>query len=187
MTHKYCDTFALNTLAAGALQAYNFSCNSLFKPDQTNAGHQPMYFDQMAALYDHYTVIGSQIRIRVTKSDTSTTIPITIGCFVNDDSTVTGTITSLMENSNASFFKQISGNGHPYAVLQQKWSAIKTFGGSILGNDNLQGTTSASPAEQSVYTFFMDSSPLATSTSAVLDVEIRYIAVWDELKELASS
>ena len=35
--------------------------NSLFDPDQTGTGHQPYYFDQFAALYNRYTVLGSKL------------------------------------------------------------------------------------------------------------------------------
>lgn len=37
--------------------------NSLFDPDLTGTGGQPYFFDQWAALYDRYRVIGSSIKV----------------------------------------------------------------------------------------------------------------------------
>lgn len=38
-----------------------FRSNSLFDPDITLTGHQPRFFDQFAAMYDKYRVLGSKI------------------------------------------------------------------------------------------------------------------------------
>lgn len=51
----YADMYQLNTGATTAAgQAFRIS--SLFDPDLTGIGHQPRYFDQLAALYDRYRV-----------------------------------------------------------------------------------------------------------------------------------
>ncbi len=40
-----------------------FRMNSLFDPDLTGGGHQPMGFDQWAGLYQSYTVLGAMVSI----------------------------------------------------------------------------------------------------------------------------
>ena len=35
----------------------------MFHPDKSSVGHQPMYFDQLQAIYDHFTVINSRIKV----------------------------------------------------------------------------------------------------------------------------
>lgn len=37
--------------------------NSLYDPDFTGTGHQPLYFDQYMALYSKYRVLGSRIKV----------------------------------------------------------------------------------------------------------------------------
>lgn len=72
---RYCSygLFANTTSAAG----YNFRANSVFDPDQTSAGHQPMYFDNYAAIWNRYRVLGSEIKVIWTPSADSsgTNIP----------------------------------------------------------------------------------------------------------------
>jgi hypothetical protein len=54
---KYASLFD-TSLVAGAISDQVFRSNSLFDPDRTNAGHQPLGFDQIAALYNRYHVYG---------------------------------------------------------------------------------------------------------------------------------
>lgn len=70
---KYVDEIGLvsNT---GAVVGNTFRMNSLFDPDLTGTGHQPMYFDQLAAVYDRYFVYASTIKVTYTiEGPTSTT------------------------------------------------------------------------------------------------------------------
>lgn len=186
MTHNYVETVSLLTGATGGLASYLFSCNSMYDPNSSGTGHQPMYFDQMSALYDHYTVIGSMATIKITNRVSNNPLTVNVGAFINDDTTVTGTIDSLRENSSVQN-RIHQGNTTRPTIFRLKWSAKKTFGGSILGNDDLQGTASSSPLEQSYFSIFADSSGSTNQSQLDVTIEIKYIAVWDELKELASS
>lgn len=147
-----------------------------------------MYFDQMSAIYDHYTVIGSKITIKFGLNSPTTSTFMRVGCFINDDGTVTPTsANALLEHSSDVSWIQIAGGNVDTYTMTRSWSAKKTFGGSVLGNDNLQGTASADPAEQSVYTIFAECNDLSTTSTITGSVEIEFIAVWDELKDIAAS
>lgn len=57
-----------NTLLApattlGSLYAYQFRGNSVFDPDYTSAGAQPIYYDQWSNMYTSYVVLSSHIRV----------------------------------------------------------------------------------------------------------------------------
>lgn len=52
---KYSDTFS-TTLVAGAVNDQVYRANSIFDPDRTNTGHQPLEFDQYMLLYNRYHV-----------------------------------------------------------------------------------------------------------------------------------
>lgn len=44
---------------------YVFRGNSLFDPNLTGTGHQPLYFDQYSAIYSKYRVLGSSVKLDV--------------------------------------------------------------------------------------------------------------------------
>lgn len=184
VTHTYHEQVNLTTGVSGSTAANLFSCNSLFDPNTSGVGHQPLYFDQMSALYNHYTVIGAKIVVRCNKTTTDV-IPTTVGIKINDDTSTTTNINTLCEQSLTKH--RVVSSGNPVVVLTNKWSAKKMFGGSILGNDQLQGSAGASPAEQSYFEIFANSEASATQTNVMCDVTITYIAVWDELKDITGS
>lgn len=186
MTHRYCESVAL-TSTAGVINKYQFSCNGMYDPNITSTGHQPYYFDEMTNLYNHYTVIGSKIKVTVTPASANTTGTY-VGIYKDDDATTTNIsdITVLAEQSQKAIRAFNVGATDP-VFLVSKWSAKKTFGGSILGNDNLQGSVSANPAEQTNYTLAVQGFSAGANNSVTFLVEITYIAVWDELKTPAQS
>jgi len=185
VTHKYIDNFNLAS-TTGAPAGYVISCNGMFDPNISGTGHQPMYFDQFSAIYDHYVVIGSKITIKAA-GNLATSVPVVIGLFINDDTTITtGTVQAISEQSSAKMFKMNTGGGQA-TTMTLNWSAKKYFGGSIMSNTELQGTSAANPAEQSYFTIYVQSADGTASTTTVFWVEVEYIAVWKELKDIAQS
>lgn len=63
----YFDAYQIVT-TAGAAGTWLFNINSLFDPDSTHTGHQPMYFDQIKLLYSKYKVISAKIKIQANTS-----------------------------------------------------------------------------------------------------------------------
>lgn len=179
---RYVDTFALNAVAGG-LSTQQIRCNGMYDPDHSGLGHQPMYYDQLLALYDHYTVLRSRIKLTIFNF---TTEPSRVNIYLNDDATVTPTdMNSRMEQSSARNII-VSKEGGP-VVLYLSWDAYKTFGGSILGNDNLQGTSGADPVELSLYTITAQNTALTSATSVGIQAEIVFDVVFDELKDIQGS
>jgi len=184
MKHRYVDSVGF-TGTSGGLALASFNCNSLFKPNNTSAGHQAMYFDNMKVIYDHYTVIGSIIKATFSLNSSASSPATVVGILQNDDATVAPlSYQSALENSR-SVASQLPNQNGEVVTLTHKWSAKGTFGGSILGNDNLQGTATSSPAELSVWTLFTQATDMTTTTATTCLVEIEYIAVWDELIDQA--
>lgn len=187
MKHKYVETETMtNTL--GLYQYYQWSCNSMYDPNTSIvAGHQPLYFDQVSPIYNHYTVIGSRIKLTLTPAE-EYNVGTYLALFINDDTSLSSlsSIQNAAELHSGKYYTVAPKQNKPI-VLYSKWSAKKTFGGSVLGNDNLQGSTSTSPSEQSYYTIMMAPISGAVVQTWYINAEIEYIAVWDELKEVASS
>jgi len=89
MTHVYEDVITL-TSVGGIIQTYLFSANGMYDPNITATGHQPYYFDQMTALYNHYTVIGSKAEFEYVPT-TVTEESCKLGASIQDDAGLTVT------------------------------------------------------------------------------------------------
>lgn len=187
MTHRYADLITL-TSTAGSQDNYLYRTNGMYDTDFTASGHQPMYFDQLTALYDHYTVIGSKIKLKI-MSDSVVQGGSQVGIFINDDITVTQTLASgsLLENSSAHNVLIPAGSSGFY-TKELYWSAPKAFRmkGSLVSASQFQGTSTSDPAEAQFFSIAMRGVGGA-STIVNFQVEIEFIAVWTELKDIAGS
>lgn len=175
--HKYAD-FATFSAGAGATSIRQFSCNGLYDPDITSTGHQPSYFDNLTAIYDHYTVFRSTFRVRILPS----TNVLQVGLYVEDDVTAVSFAQQAAEQGTGTLGVLAQTAVRPL-VLTKTWNAKEYFGGDIFDNDNLQGTSSANPTEQSYFTLAVNSFDSLTF-SYNISYEIVYEAVWDELKTM---
>ncbi|AUM61756.1 capsid [uncultured virus] len=181
-THKYCEV-TTQTSTWPTVGHIQYRANGMFDPNITAGGHQPMYFDQLAALYDHFCVISSKITIEVVPSTTDE--PIACGIFLNDNTSGETDFQTLMEYSQSSY-RLIPITMAKPVTLSCVFNAKKVFGGSILSNTELQGTPSADPTEQSVFDFWLIGA-YGTNVSATVTVIIEYTAIWKELKDIAGS
>lgn len=185
-THLYHDNVPLLQSNTGAVGRYVFSCNGMYDPDYTGTGHQPYYFDQLSAIYNHYTVIGSKIKVSVVGA-ASTTAAFRVSLTQGDDTVITNsTINGQAEQSSGSIIIVPSDCGEA-KILYNSFSTKKTFGGNALSNDNLQGTSGANPSEQTFWIISLQAMDQLASVNVAFDVHISYTAVWDELKDIVSS
>lgn len=187
-TLKYAST-TTKTLTSGVTSIHQFTCNGLYDPDISGSGHQPMYYDQLMAIYNHYTVLRS--RFRVTPMITGgVTDPVMLTVFVNDGGSATNTSTQPfnLERQGAKFMQYNPGVGFAPSYLPLSWSGKQSFGGDLLDNDDLQGTVGANPVEQQYFNIDTFCPFLLSSTAGViLLVQIEYDVCWEERTTISSS
>lgn len=182
--HKYYDQFNLNS-ALGVLTSYQFHANGMYDPNITGTGHQPQYFDQLAAVYDHYVVIGSKITI-MPAGNLDSNRGFQVCAYLNDDTSIVGSFESAAQQTDAVSGVYSSSRENPN--LELTYSAKKVYGGNIMNNAQMMGTGSVDPTEKSVYTILMKATdPAATDCNVSFAVMIEYIAVWFELKDIEKS
>lgn len=79
MKHVYVDNYKLdNTGGTTVAATQQFRLNSLYDPDFTNTGHQPYYYDQIAALYAEYCVYGVLVDLYAGSESVNSPILLTI-------------------------------------------------------------------------------------------------------------
>lgn len=185
----YYDYGIVRTSTAGSMAVYAFSANGLYDPNITGTGHQPIGFDQMMTMYEHYTVIRSHIKVNFFNSSAE---PSRVAVYLSPDNTPPS-ITSVMENGLVRT-RMISGDTgageHRQTSIELTCDVPKYFGKTyqaVLGDANLQGDIASNPPEQ-VYFIIACWNPIGIDdVNLGLDVVLSYDSMYWEPKKLASS
>lgn len=178
--YRYCSTHKF-TPSAGATFTNVFAANGTFDPDITNVGHQPMYRDQFATVYDQYVVIGSKITVAFV--NTSDSVPCVVGINGDDDSSGTSTLETRMEQNN-SFWKTlgVAGSGHDVQVITCTFEPLRDLGIAAKDDGTSQTQNGSNPTE--LYCFQLYGGPIDGSSTAAVQatVEIEYTVKYSELQ-----
>lgn len=189
---KYVDNVNLDAGVA-TLASHIFRANSVFDPNQTGVGHQPLGFDQWSVFYNHYVVVGAQIKARFHSfSNTTGHSGFNInGIFLSDDTTFSNNPQVLLEQGlTRARYQNPNPSSQAVQTVTKNFSAKKFFNiTNITDNvDRLGANVSSNPLEQAyfvVYTGNVDSTVDNTIQSVL--VEITYIVIFSEPKELPQS
>lgn len=183
--HKYRETVPI-TCTAGAMGSYFFSCNSLYDPNKTGTGHQPMYYDQVAAVYSYYVVTGSKISVRVTH-DSGSNSAVTIALTKNEDAAISpSNIDGVIEQSWAKSVT-LGESSTDVAQLSSSFSMKQRQGASGIANDLFRADINNNPVDQTFYQISCQPTDRASTLLVNVEVTIEYMAVWSDIKEIAQS
>jgi len=182
-TLKYSETIPLNIVTG--FSVYRFIANGMFDPNGTGTGHQPLYYDQLMAVYDHYTVLKSRIRVLVHPNSTNTS-PWQAIIYLDDDASTYTDPVIAAEATQSCKLQQWVPAATACPPLYLSFNAAKQFGPNPQAQDSLQGDASSNPSEISTYVVLVKDSALATSTITIV-VSIEFDVVWDEFKTIAQS
>lgn len=178
--YRYCDTLSFAP-SAGATFTNVYAANGTFDPDITSTGHQPMYRDQYATIYDQYVVIGAKITVGFV--NTSTTIPCVVGINGDDDSSGSSTLSTRMEQNN-SFWKTLGclGSGSDTQIVTCTFEPLRDLG--IAAKDDGSSATQNGVNPTELYCFQLWGGPLDGSSAARVQatVEIEYTVKYSELQ-----
>jgi len=172
---------------------YLFRCNSIFDPDQSGIGHQPMGHDQYAQFYNNYTVIGAKITARFIANEN--------GDDVNNQNHITNvgvtTISNVgdtiiqpndfMENNKTSY-----GVVCPQRPVQQftKYFSAKDFFGvaNPVNEGDLGAVFGYNPSNQAYWQLkFWSGSATGVNRTVSINIMIQYICVLTERKAIGGS
>ncbi len=182
---------------AGAAQ-YVYRMGSLFDPDYTGVGHQPMCYDQWSAIYRRYTVLGAKITAQFVPNDTSNVQPGIFGIIVSRNLgplAEYSSIDNLLESKFNGSYTRITSLGQPaggsrrtYPTVTRKYSAKKLFGvNDVMDNHNLGALTSTSPENHAYASVFFANYGSEDPGEYGVIVTIEYIAMFTEPRILDGS
>lgn len=179
----------INTGTASSIIQKFFSGNGLWDPDFTGVGHQPMGFDQMMLMYEHYSCIRSKITINFVNASAS---PVRVGIMLSPDTVALSNLQKIMENGLVKTLVLDSNTNKSTGQLTLNCDISKYFGRKskrdIIDDVELKGSSAANPLEQVYYTVFAFSPFGSTEDITVgMDVMISYDAVYTEPRKLDPS
>ncbi len=169
---------------SGGYGSYKYSTNGLFDVDITGTGRQPLYFDQLIAIYNHYTVTKSKIKVTVLPTGSTDLPPMVFSLWIDDDTQAVPENGALFERSGTK--NKVVSKASTDNSLISYWNAERFFGPGAETNPNLRGTATANPFELSAFVFSLYSQDLINDTQRVL-VELEYTATWEELTTMSTS
>lgn len=169
-----------------------FRINSLYDPEFSVGGHQPLGFDEWSVFYNKYLVLGAKVRADCFATSTTTTISNAIvGIRFDSASSVVTSLTSIIENGRCRWKRMArADSGNATTTVVSKWSARKWWGGKSKMENEIHGAaTSADPSKVAYCHVF--AGPVSESTSDLGAIRVRvtidFIALFTDVKNLSSS
>ncbi len=188
---KYCDFISIDSPVT--IASHYFRANSLFDPDLTGGGHQPLYFDQVIVPYDHYTVTRSTIVVTYLNRTATSQIPGVFGIFLDDNVTISYTsVPAIIEGGQkySSNWKSTGGiedyNKPKKASLS--FNASKFFNvTNTVGKDGYKAAFSGNPTETAAFCVWFGSVNGNDPAAAHFLVEMEITATLTEKSFTAQS
>lgn len=184
---RYVDRISLDPTGIAAA-TYSFRANSLYDPDFTGVGHQPIGFDQLMPFYEHYTVIAARIKCTfICKSAAATQCAI-VGIETNSGSTPTTAINDIYEQGNSSKKIMTCATAGQKVTVTRKLSVGKFLSQKVMQEDANAGTATSNPSELIFFHLFATNTDGSTDIAAMdVLVELDQIAILHEPKPLGGS
>jgi hypothetical protein len=175
---RYHDLLTL-TSTAGSLAKYLFRWNSTFDPDFTGTGHQPLYRDTFAGIYDQYSVVSATAVIKFVNS---TTTVYQVGCVTEDDSSSSTLITTLCEQNDGynTILPPLSG-ALTTKTFNLSWDCKKKLGIDPYASETYKTANGANATEESFLVLW--AAPIDSSTNSVyFEIDLVQTVLYTELQ-----
>jgi hypothetical protein len=168
-----------------AAQVYRI--NSLFDPNLTGTGHQPSYFDQLAAVYGQYCVVASRMKCQIFNEGT---VEVTAALVYSDVNTSTQTVENL-EEARWSRSAQLG--------IQNSGSSVRDLDGGVILLPTLMGekdlntdpnqyaNVTTNPVDVGFGIFKIAAVDGITNVKAIVNFELEFDIIFKELTPIAES
>lgn len=190
---NYVDTFTY-AIAAGVAVETTFRGNSLYDPDKTNAGHQPLGHDQWSNFYGSYRVYGSKIQSQVfymTSGSTAANYTTFMAVYPTLNDTISTYPYPLEEYpyctvKNTNIYQQ----GNPQNKIKKYMSTAKIFGVkpiSVKTEDDFTAIVTANPVNDFYWNVVCGTLDASSDATLKVWVKITYYAEYFARKNLPYS
>lgn len=156
-----------------------FRWNSTFDTDFTSTGHQPLYRDTYASIYDHYSVVSAKATVTVQNGTSAS--PFIVGMVTDDDTSLSSTLDTLMEQNHgiSRLVSPLSGNASN-VTLRANWNCAEVLNIDPFTSETYKTAVASNPDETSTLGIYCASTDASTNTITfriILEQEV----LWTEL------
>jgi len=171
---------------AGVATSYVFNLASLFDPDHSGTGHQPLNFDNYAAMYNNYCVLTTVAKVTCFKTGTSSTTDETfLATLVSrDPSPSFDSLHALNEAKGVKvkLMNPASGTHPPNTVITNKCDLGKWLTVPWTNSERYAAVT-ATPSRNVYWIVWAGPSDFASNPAAVsVRIELFYDAIFFDPK-----
>lgn len=179
---RYSDNSQSISSFAGNVAVVVFSANNCFDPEVALGGHQPRGFDQYMALYDHFVVVGSKIKVWI-QADSAASRPAIAGITVRDTANILSSPNAYLESPNTITKSLADIGGSSNRLLTMKVNPNRFLGiPKPLSEDKVEGSATAGPTDQVFYHLWLYDSAGQISSDFNYSYQIDYATVFKEPK-----
>jgi len=189
---RYCANYQMSCTAVN-VGWVDMRANSVFDPDYSTGGQQPMGYDQWAALFNQYVVVGSKLTAYITYQDQRESAPpMCVGVYLSDDASVPYQDWRGFVEAKKGNFRNMTALQKSATKVVSKFSAKKFFNiKDPLDNILRIGADVASnPSEGALWVIWGSVTGATTPTEVVklnVNIVIDFIVKWSEPKDLSRS
>lgn len=171
----YVSSLQLDGGGVATLVGHVYRLNSIFDPDFTGVGSQPLGHDQWAAFYRSYRVRGCKITIRA-MSDSAQ--PCTVGIVPLNTNTILSTREQYQEQTKSKFLPVGIDTSNGVSMFSSYGSVAEVYGGPsniVDYDDNFRATMGTNPTTQLFWHVFATGFGTGNSNFDVqVQVELEY-------------
>lgn len=193
--------YITTTMGLGMFSPQQYKINSIFDPDLTGAGTQPLGRDTWVSIYNYYKVLEAHVTMKVTLLNNDTSggqtadqVPSLVGWFMDLSANPPSTLNTWLMTSQAGNTNQqqifsnirkidpVTGRGSKTETFTYKWDASQ-MDTSILDNGKDEWTPVGSDPDIQNYFSFLHYNPGVTSHTRTFAIhtEIKYLVAFKQL------
>lgn len=178
---KYSQDFTFVNVAGVGQQ--QFVLNSLFDPNNTGGGHQPLGFDQWSAFYNRYEVLSSSITIRATAPDVN---QVTMAVYPSINSTQSVLISTAREQPYAKYIT-FSNTVDANRRILKNWMSVAKLEGRKPYSINYTAAVTNNPVNSRFWNILIDSVTATDVSDIICNVVLIYKCRFFQRNQLAQS
>lgn len=185
---SYSQSFLLTPSAVNIMPTHRFRLNSVYDPDYETGGLQPYWFDQLAAVYGRYKVVGAKITAKFCYTSQATS-PVGVGPTIvgiqTSDSTATSTTDggTIMSTSNTNW--GILSTNYDTVTTVATYSPKQAFGDEI--TDAITADTGGNPTRNWLAHVFITPQGVLATNAVNVFVTIEYRVKFTQQTQNAGS